>query len=48
MTKFFSNDDRLGVKDFLLVRQEGNHQEKRSINHYNLDMIIAPGYRVQS
>lgn len=36
------------VKDFLTVRQEGNHQEKRSIDHYNLDMIIALGYRVQS
>ena len=35
-------------KKFLLVRQEGNHQEKRSIDHYNLDMIIALGYRVQS
>lgn len=36
------------VKDFLTVRQEGNRQVKRSIDHYNLDMIIALGYRVQS
>ncbi len=35
-------------KDFLLVRQEGNRQVQRSIVHYNLDMIIALGYRVQS
>ena len=35
-------------KKFLLVRQEGNRQVKRSIDHYNLDMIIALGYRVQS
>ena len=35
-------------KDFLLVRQEGNRQVKRKIAHYNLDMIIALGYRVQS
>ena len=35
-------------KDFLLVRQEGNRQVKRNITHYNLDMIIALGYRVQS
>ena len=35
-------------KDFLLVRQEGNRQVKRNIAHYNLDMIIALGYRVQS
>lgn len=36
------------VKDFLKVRQEGNRQVQRNIVHYNLDMIIALGYRVQS
>ena len=36
------------VKDFLTVRQEGNRQVQRNIVHYNLDMIIALGYRVQS
>ncbi len=35
-------------KDFLLVRQEGNRSVKRQIEHYNLDMIIAVGYRVKS
>lgn len=35
-------------KKFLLVRQEGNRQVKRNIDHYNLDMIIVLGYRVQS
>ena len=35
-------------KKYLLVRQEGNRQVKRNIDHYNLDMIIALGYRVQS
>lgn len=35
-------------KKFLLVRQEGNRQVKRNIDHYNLDMVIALGYRVQS
>ena len=35
-------------KDFLLVRQEANRQVQRNIAHYNLDMIIALGYRVQS
>ena len=34
-------------KKFLLVRQEGNRQVKRNIDHYNLDMIIALGYRIQ-
>lgn len=35
-------------KKFLLVRCEGNRDVKRDIDHYNLDMIIALGYRVQS
>ena len=35
-------------KKFLLVRQEGNRSVKRNISHYNLDMIIAVGYRVKS
>ena len=36
------------VKDFLTVRQEGKRQVQRSVQHYNLDMVIALGYRVQS
>ena len=35
-------------KKFLQVQKEGNREVKRSIDHYNLDMIIALGYRVQS
>ena len=35
-------------KKFLLVQQEGNRNVRRNIDHYNLDMIIALGYRVQS
>jgi hypothetical protein len=35
-------------KKFLLVQAEGKRQVKREISHYNLDMIIAIGYRVQS
>ena len=35
-------------KDFLLVRQEGKRNVQRNIAHYNLDIIIALGYRVQS
>lgn len=35
-------------KEYLLVRQEGKRSVKRKIDHYNLDMIIAIGYRVQS
>ena len=35
-------------KKFLLVQTEGKRQVKREVSHYNLDMIIAIGYRVQS
>lgn len=35
-------------KKFLLVRTEGNRQVERNIDHYNLDVVIAIGYRVQS
>ena len=41
-------DPNLTVKDFLTVRQEGKRQVQRSVLHYNLDMVIALGYRVQS
>lgn len=35
-------------KNFLIVRQEGKRSVKRNMYHYNLDMIIAVGYRVKS
>lgn len=41
-------DPNLTVKDFLTVRQEGKRQVQRSVLHYNLDIVIALGYRVQS
>lgn len=36
------------VKDFLTVQNEGNREVKRNIEHYNLDAIIAVGYRINS
>ena len=35
-------------KKFLLVQTEGKRQVKRELSHYNLDMIISVGYRVNS
>ena len=36
------------IKNFLIVRQEGPRQVSRSVEHYNLDVIISVGYRVKS
>lgn len=36
------------VKDSLTVRTEGSRQVQRKITHYNLDLILAIGYRVRS
>ena len=38
-------DENRTYKKFLLVRQEGNRQVKRNIDHYNLDMVIASNLR---
>ena len=35
-------------KDYLQVRLEGNREVQRTLKHYNLDMILAVGYRVRS
>ena len=36
------------IKDFLIVRKEGNRRVSRNIPYYNLDVILAVGYRVTS
>lgn len=36
------------VKESLTVRAEGSRQVQRKIAHYNLDLILAIGYRVRS
>ena len=36
------------VKEYLIVRQEGNRSVRRKITVYNLDVIISVGYRVKS
>jgi hypothetical protein len=35
-------------KKFLQVQNEGGRRVSRNIDHYNLDMVISLGYRVQS
>jgi len=36
------------VKEYLTVQTEGRRKVKRMVSHYNLDMIISVGYRVNS
>lgn len=41
-------DKNSTVKDFLTVQKEGNREVSRKVEFYNLDAIIAVGYRVNS
>jgi len=36
------------IKDYLIVRSEGDRQVQRPVKHYRLEMILAVGYRVRS
>ncbi|MBF0625387.1 MAG: virulence RhuM family protein [Magnetococcales bacterium] len=36
------------IRKFLIVRREGDREVSRLIEHYNLDAILAVGYRVRS
>ncbi|HIB9008997.1 MULTISPECIES: virulence RhuM family protein [Citrobacter] len=36
------------IRKFRIVRQEGKRQVSREIDHYNLEAILAVGYRVRS
>jgi len=41
-------DRRSTVRKFRTVQKEGNREVERERDHYNLDMIISVGYRVNS
>jgi hypothetical protein len=41
-------DPSATVKRYLTVQTEGSRQVRRAIDHYNLDVILAVGYRVRS
>ena len=36
------------IRKFLIVQNEGDREVSREIEHYNLDVVIAVGYRVNS
>ncbi len=40
-------EEEATIRKFRIVRQEGSRTVKREIAHYNLDMILAVGYRVR-
>lgn len=41
-------DELATCKSYLQVKNEGGRKVKRKLKHYNLEMIIAIGYRVRS
>ena len=40
-------DENSTTEDFSVVRQEGSREVCRAVKYYNLDAIIAVGYRVK-
>ncbi|MDA3815712.1 MAG: virulence protein RhuM/Fic/DOC family protein [Patescibacteria group bacterium] len=36
------------IRKFRIVQKEGKREVKREVNHYNLDMILSVGYRINS
>lgn len=41
-------DEAATCKEYLQVRREGTREVRRMLKHYNLDAILAVGYRVRS
>src|SRR3989338_7486073 len=41
-------DEHSTIRNFLIVGKEGGREVSREIDHYNLEVIIALGYRINS
>ena len=41
-------DENSTIKNFLIVQKEGNREVSRNVAHYNLQMIIAVGFKVNN
>ncbi|WP_290146324.1 RhuM family protein, partial [uncultured Dubosiella sp.] len=41
-------EERSTIRKFRIVQSEGSRQISREVNHYNLQMIIAVGFKVNN
>jgi hypothetical protein len=41
-------DEKSTIRKFRIVQKEGKREIEREVNHYNLDLILSVGYRVNS
>ena len=41
-------EEKLAIKNFLIVQDEGNRKISRNVIHYNLQMIIAIGFKIDN
>ena len=41
-------EEKSTIKNFLIVQDEGNRKISRNVIHYNLQMIIAVGFKVDA
>ena len=41
-------EENLTIRKYRIVQKEGNRNVKREINHYNLQMIISVGFKVNN
>lgn len=41
-------DEDSTIRKFLIVQNEGNREVSRNVSHYNLQMIIAIGFKVDN
>lgn len=44
----FELDEKTTIRKFRIVQAEGSRQVSREVNHYNLQMIIAVGFKVNN
>ena len=44
----YEQDEAATIRNFRIVQNEGGRQVTRSVNHYNLQMIIAVGFKVNN